>query len=93
MESCPICMREEPVINLTKHHMIPRHKGGKSIEENYLWLCGDCHSQLHLLYDNRYLRDVLYNEELILKDSQMKKFGKFAAKQSGKIARRASKSR
>lgn len=93
MESCPNCNRQEPAINLTKHHMVPKHKGGKNEEANYLWLCGDCHSQLHLLYDNRYLRDSLYNEGLILDDEQMIKFGKFAAKQSGYITRRASKSR
>lgn len=93
MAACPTCGRQEPLIKMTKHHMVPKHKGGKSEEENYIWLCGDCHTQLHLLYDNAYLRDNLNSAELVLADDRLKKFGRFAAKQTKRINKRKSSGR
>lgn len=78
-------------MELTKHHLIPKNKKGTNKEENYFYLCEDCHTQLHLLYCNSFLRDVLDSEEAILADESMKKFGKFAAKQQTRIKRKLSK--
>jgi len=86
-DNCPNCGR---LCELTKHHLIPKNKKGKNREENYFYLCTDCHTQLHLLYCNSILRDVLNTKENILADEQMIKFRKFARKQQGKIKRRQS---
>jgi len=47
-------------------------------------------SQIHLLYDNTYLKDNLNSPELILSDDKMIKFGKFASKQTKKISKKKS---
>jgi len=42
--SCPICNEQKA---LTKHHIIPRHNGGKGLKNNYFYICRDCHDQIH----------------------------------------------
>jgi len=83
---CPNCTR---IMGLTKHHLVPKVKGGK--EGPIMWICRDCHSQLHVLYDNNFLRDFRSTKIEVLADPAMRKFGKFAAKQSGGIKKRAPK--
>lgn len=80
---CPNCNR---CIKLTKHHIIPLVKGGK--DGPVMWICRDCHSQLHDLYDNNYLKNVLNTAERVLDNEAMRKFGKFAHKQTGAIKKR-----
>ena len=90
---CPNCNRDETVILMTKHHMIPKSKDGENDESNYLWLCKDCHAQIHLLYTNNYLRDNLNTPKLILSDEKIVKFGKFASKQTKRISKKKSKNK
>jgi len=33
--------------NLTKHHLIPRKKGGKGKKNNTVKMCRDCHDDVH----------------------------------------------
>lgn len=87
---CELCNRD---IELTKHHLIPKSKNGDSDDSNYIYLCKDCHSQIHLLYPNTYLRDFLNTRELILADDQLIKFAKFAKKQNKRISKKQSKSK
>lgn len=86
--TCPNCNRD---IMLTKHHLIPKVKGGKS--GPVMWICRDCHSHLHMLHDNNFLRDFRKTEMEVLADPEMRKFGKFASKQDGRIKKRAPKHR
>jgi len=87
---CPNCNRDETIILISKHHLIPKVKGGKNKKENYFNICEDCHQQLHVLYSENFLRDHLNTKELILNDEQMIKFGKFANKQRKRIIKRQS---
>ena len=68
-------------------------KGGKNEDSNYFYLCKDCHAQLHLLYDENYLRDNLSTPKLILEDEKMIKFAKFASKQKSRIKKKVSNER
>jgi len=85
---CELCKRD---IDLTKHHLIPKSKDGDSDDSNYMYLCKDCHSQIHLLYTNAYLRDFLNTKELVLGDEKLIKFAKFAKKQTKRISKKQSK--
>lgn len=38
---CKLCTLSE---NLDAHHIVPQNKGGKSIEENGITLCDQCHN-------------------------------------------------
>lgn len=86
--TCPNCKRQ---IKLTKHHLVPQVKGGK--DGPIMWLCRDCHSQLHMLYDNNFLRDFRSTQMEVLADPSMIKFGRFAGKQNKKIKKTAPKHR
>lgn len=85
---CPNCGRS---IKLTRHHLIPKVKGGE--DDVIMLICRDCHSQLHMLYDNNFLRDFRKTEMEVLADPAMRKFGKFASKQKKNIKKVAPKHR
>ncbi len=50
-ETCPLCERYILVQNLTKHHLIPKSRGGRTTEA----ICRTCHRQLHALFTNKQL--------------------------------------
>jgi len=81
---CPSCKRDETVIKMTSHHLIPQQEGGKNVPENYMVLCDDCHCQLHLIYDNTFLAKNRNTPESILCDSEMKKAVRFIIKNKKK---------
>jgi transcription elongation factor Elf1 len=44
---CPKCNEERP---LTKHHVYPKRWFGRGKEnQQYLWICRECHDELELL--------------------------------------------
>jgi hypothetical protein len=88
---CLNCGRNEEIVGITKHHCIPQVKGGK--KGPVMDLCSDCHGQIHVLYTPNHLRDLLNTPELVVADEQMRKFGKYARKQNGRIKKREGKER
>ncbi len=75
---CPNCKR---VINkkfLTKHHSIPRQKGGSKSEK--ITLCISCADHLHNLYPNSRIKKDFNTLEKIINDPGMKKFGEWIGK-------------
>src|SRR5690242_932008 len=47
---CSLCGRPFPPGRLTRHHCLPREKGGTS--ENVEMLCPQCHGMVHATYTN-----------------------------------------
>lgn len=41
---CPVCGGDK---QLTQHHIIPQSKGGKYLDNNYCYICRDCHDIVH----------------------------------------------
>lgn len=67
---CAICANKFKRKNkkkLTIHHIQPKSLGGKSVLDNLIPLCEDCHSRLHEMthYINRFLKEVYYQYENI----------------------------
>ena len=76
-KKCEICGYEG---NLTVHHLIPqqqsRHKNKylKTDEGNFLWICEECHSQIHALFSNYELKTLYPTKELLLSEPRFAKF-------------------
>ena len=85
---CEICGCE---CNPTLHHLIPqqvsRHKNKylKTDEGNFLWICEECHSQIHALFSNQELKDRLNTKELLLADPKFHKYVEWKKKQTTKV--------
>src|SRR5262245_53742739 len=50
---CSLCERPFPRDRLTKHHCLPKQKGGT--HDDVELLCGQCHGMVHATYTNRTL--------------------------------------
>jgi 5-methylcytosine-specific restriction protein A len=50
---CSLCDRPFPRRQLTRHHCLPREKGGTA--EHVELLCPQCHGMIHATYTNRTL--------------------------------------
>jgi hypothetical protein len=59
VETCPcaLCGRPFPTRQLTKHHCLPRSRGGTP--EDVELICRQCHGMVHATYTNRTL-EALY---------------------------------
>ena len=43
---CPLCARDCPAAEASRHHVLPKSQGGREIAV----LCRDCHRQIHRLF-------------------------------------------
>ena len=69
-ENCPLCKRNVLVKNLTKHHLVPKSRGGKETEK----LCRTCHRQLHALFTNKELEKGLNSVEALTENDEIAKY-------------------
>ena len=74
---CEICGCE---CKPTVHHLIPqsqsRHKNKylKTDEGNFLWVCTECHSQIHALFTNYELKTLYPTKKALLAEPRFAKF-------------------
>jgi 5-methylcytosine-specific restriction endonuclease McrA len=54
--ACGLCGRAFARAGLTKHHCVPKSKGGTN--EHIELLCGQCHSMVHATFTNATLEAV-----------------------------------
>lgn len=54
--SCRLCGRSFPRTGLTKHHALPKSKGGT--EDHVELICGQCHGMVHATFTNDTLAKV-----------------------------------
>lgn len=70
---CELCERE--VTKITKHHLIPKEKGGKNLKTSNL--CETCHKQIHALFTNRELSARLFTIKRLKSNELIKKYLNF----------------
>lgn len=77
---CQLCKRPG---RASKHHMIPRSRGGKATEK----ICTDCHDAAHAMFSNRELEREYNSIELLMGNVEFAKQVAFIAKQDvgGKV--------
>ena len=77
MSKCAFCECE---CELTLHHLIPKsekknkYKKVVDDESNHLWICRQCHDQIHALFDINELRDVYNTKDALLSNDKFAKF-------------------
>ncbi|MEM6700747.1 MAG: HNH endonuclease [Bacteroidota bacterium] len=77
-QKCPLCQRELGEINISKHHLIPKSKGGTFGET--VMLHNICHQKIHSVFSEKELRDDYNTIEKLLAHEQIAKFVKWVAK-------------
>ena len=76
-KECELCLRESP--KLTVHHLVPRSRGGRFGPKAQL--CSTCHRQLHALFSESTLAQVLGSLESIRANPQMAGYLKWVRRQ------------
>ena len=75
--ACELC---GVVCELTQHHLVPKVKAKNKYKDirndssNIIWICRQCHDQLHSLWNENELRDLYSTKEKILAAPEMQKF-------------------
>lgn len=87
---CPNCGRDGSQVQLTRHHLVPKSRGGR--RGDTLTLCVDCHTFLNTQYTPAE-QEQLSQPERLLADPRMRRFGRFASRQRGGIKHRESRQR
>merc|ERR1712154_589863 len=98
---CCVCERTLP---LTWHHLIPKctHNEYMRIHPNIsrvflnkhgIWICRQCHSAIHGIYDNKELMKSYWRLEMLLDSEKVQKWIKYVSRQkvTGHYDRRANK--
>jgi hypothetical protein len=76
---CALCGRLFADKLLTKHHCLPREKGGTS--EHVEMICSQCHGMVHATYTNVTLARVYPTIEALRKAPELAAFLKWVRKQ------------
>lgn len=77
---CPLCGREIPAKECSKHHLIPVVKGGRSGPTAVLHSV--CHSKIHSLFSEAELNKIYNTIEALLTNDDIRKFVKWVRKKS-----------
>src|SRR5947209_95764 len=76
---CCLCGRGLARGSLTRHHCLPRAKGGTS--EDVELLCGQCHGMVHATYTNRTLAAAYPSIEQLRQAPELSAFLHWVRKQ------------
>lgn len=76
---CCLCGRPFPRRQLTKHHCLPRSRGGT--QEDVELLCPQCHGMVHATYTNRTLASVYPTIDELRRAPELEKYLRWVRKQ------------
>jgi hypothetical protein len=76
---CGLCGRAFLRSGLTRHHCLPRQKGGSS--EDIELLCSQCHSMVHATYTNRTLASQYATLDELRRAPELEKYIRWVRKQ------------
>ncbi len=77
--ACSLCGRAFHRTHLTRHHCLPRARGGTS--EDIELLCGQCHSMVHATYTNRTLESLYPTIDELRQAPELQPFLRWVRKQ------------
>ncbi len=76
---CALCGRLFDKRQLTKHHCVPRAKGGTT--EDVALICSQCHGMVHATYSNATLEQMYPTVEMLRDAPELAKYLKWVVKQ------------
>src|ERR1700719_3577618 len=81
MDHCPCTLCGRPFLRsqLTKHHCLPRQKGGT--QEDVELLCPQCHGMVHATYTNATLAALYSTVDQLRRAPELVKYLKWVRKQ------------
>ena len=74
---CQLCKRDVQVI--TKHHLIPKQRGGK--KSGFIEVCLSCKDMVHRLFTNKELEREYNTLEKLLSSEKVQRYIKWVRKQ------------
>jgi hypothetical protein len=77
---CGLCGRPFPRSGLTRHHCLPRARGGTA--EDIELLCSQCHSMVHATYTNATLAAVYPTLADLRRAPELEKYLRWVRKQA-----------
>jgi hypothetical protein len=76
---CALCGRPFESSRLTRHHCLPRQKGGT--REHIELICGQCHGMVHATYTNQTLASLYPTIEALRKAPELGPYLRWVRKQ------------
>ena len=77
---CPLCHREIPPELESRHHLVPKLKGGKTQENNIAILHRPCHDKIHAVFTEAQLARSHATMDALREHPDIDKFAKWIAK-------------
>ena len=77
---CPLCGRDIPSELESRHHLVPRLKGGKTTKENIVVLHRACHDKIHAVFTEAELARSYTSIDALLTEPEIMKFAAWIAK-------------
>ncbi len=84
--TCPICSRTLGKQNISKHHLIPKSRGGKDSE--LIEIHNICHQKIHSVFTLKELRDEYNTVEKLVEHEEITKFIKWVSKKAPEFYQR-----
>jgi hypothetical protein len=76
---CALCARPFDPKRLTKHHCVPRQKGGD--QDDVALICSQCHGMVHATFTNATLAALYPTIDKLREAPELEKFLKWVRKQ------------
>jgi len=78
VELCVICKRKLGNVNISKHHLIPKSRGGKKSE--LIIIHNICHQKIHATFTEKELKRTYNTVEKLIVHESIAKFIKWVVK-------------
>jgi len=78
---CPLCGRQVPEGRGTRHHLVPKLKGGR--HGPTVLLCSSCHSKIHNVLSEAELAREYNTVEKLRAHTELARFARWVSKRSG----------
>lgn len=88
---CQICRRELGANNISKHHLVPKSRGGK--DGDTIMIHNICHQKIHSLFTEKELSEHYDTVDKLRASEEMYKFIKWVSKKDPSFYQRNKRAR